>query len=170
MNTKFYKDLNINEKINAKSWGCWRLPNPNGYFMTMIDNANSFNRKDYANFSLTQLCDEHKTNTPKVDGVVNIYCGISRPYERLVPLCREIAHSFNSTIVVDKHTSKTTIPVKLKTIVFKTRDTDKEYVWLYFDLKTRSVYSCYYDKDEVLIESVDQLKELVKKEFSKISK
>ena len=37
--SKFYKDLTIDEKINAKSWGSWRLPNPNGYMLTMIDNA-----------------------------------------------------------------------------------------------------------------------------------
>lgn len=37
--SKFYKDLTIDEKINAKSWGNWRLPNQNGYMLTMIDNA-----------------------------------------------------------------------------------------------------------------------------------
>lgn len=39
---KFYEELTIDEKINAKSWGFWRLPNRGGYMLTMIDNAKSF--------------------------------------------------------------------------------------------------------------------------------
>lgn len=37
--SKQYKDMSIHEKINAKSWGYWRFPNPDGYMLTMIDNA-----------------------------------------------------------------------------------------------------------------------------------
>lgn len=37
---KQYKDLNINEKINVKSWGHWRLSNKKGFMLTMVDNAN----------------------------------------------------------------------------------------------------------------------------------
>lgn len=59
METKFYKELSIHEKINYKSWSFWRLSNDDGYFLTMIDNAESFEREDYANFTkhvLTNYC------------------------------------------------------------------------------------------------------------------
>ena len=66
-----YKDLSINGKINAKSWGFWRMPNPAGFVMTMIDNANSFKdesgepRRDYANFMRHHLVADHEAASPK---------------------------------------------------------------------------------------------------------
>lgn len=63
--TKFYKDLTIDERINAKSHGFWRLPNPNGFILTMIDNANSFKREDYANFMRHHLCAKYEYQQPK---------------------------------------------------------------------------------------------------------
>ena len=63
--SKQYKDLTINEKINAKSWGHWRLPNPAGFILTMIDNANSFNRKDYADFMRHHLAAPHEYSGPR---------------------------------------------------------------------------------------------------------
>ncbi len=62
--SKFYKDLSINEKINAKSWGFWRLPNSDGFVLTMIDNANSFEREDYANFMRHHLVSEYEATAP----------------------------------------------------------------------------------------------------------
>ena len=73
MNSKYYSDLNINEKINAKSWGFWRLPNKGGFMLTMIDNADSFKREDYADFTKHHLVQRHHYAAPKVgNGIVNI--------------------------------------------------------------------------------------------------
>lgn len=63
--SKFYKDLTIDERINAKSWGFWRLPNPQGFILTMIDNADSFNREDYADFMRHHLCAKRYYQSPK---------------------------------------------------------------------------------------------------------
>lgn len=60
-----YKDLNINERINAKSWGFWRLPNPEGFMLTMIDNADSFKREDYANFTRHHLVADDEYAAPR---------------------------------------------------------------------------------------------------------
>ena len=66
--SKQYKDLDINGKINAKSWGFWRLPNAGGFILTMMDNADSFARKDYANFMLHHLVAEHQYSAPRNRG------------------------------------------------------------------------------------------------------
>ena len=52
MKYKQYKDLTINERINAKSFGFWRLPNKEGFLMTMIDNALSFKREDFYDYTM----------------------------------------------------------------------------------------------------------------------
>ena len=64
--SKQYKDLTIHEKINAKSWGFWRLPNKKGYMLTMIDNAESFMREDYADFTLHHLVQNAHGQAPKM--------------------------------------------------------------------------------------------------------
>ena len=70
---KQYKDLSINGKINAKSWGFWRLPNTKGFVMTMIDNTKSFNdadgkpRTDYADFMRHTLIEEYTAEAPKAN-------------------------------------------------------------------------------------------------------
>lgn len=65
--SRLYKDLSINEKINAKSWGFWRLPNPAGFVMTMIVNANSFHRQDYADFMRHHMVAEYERNMPRAN-------------------------------------------------------------------------------------------------------
>ena len=52
MKYKQYKDLTLNERINAKSFGFWRLPNKEGFLMTMIDNALSFKREDFYDYTM----------------------------------------------------------------------------------------------------------------------
>lgn len=64
MRSSLYKGLTIDEKINAKSWGFWRLPNKNGFMLTMIDNANSFKRKDYADFTRHHLVQQTHSEIP----------------------------------------------------------------------------------------------------------
>ena len=63
--SKFYKDLTINEKINTKSRGFWRLSNPQGFILTMIDNADSFSREDYASYMRHHLCMAKDYQSPK---------------------------------------------------------------------------------------------------------
>ena len=63
--SKFYKELSVNGKINAKSWGFWRLPNKDGFMLTMIDNAESFKRTDYADFTKHHLCSYHEYAMPR---------------------------------------------------------------------------------------------------------
>ena len=63
--SKQYKNLDINGKINAKSWGFWRLPNAGGFILTMMDNADSFARKDYANFMRHHLVEEYQYSAPR---------------------------------------------------------------------------------------------------------
>lgn len=65
MKTKFYKDLTINQKINAKSWGFWRYPNAEGFILTMIDNANMDKREDYANYLRFHLVSQTNYQTPR---------------------------------------------------------------------------------------------------------
>ena len=62
---KYYKDLTINEKINAKSWGFWRMWNEQGFLLTMIDNADSFDREDYANFTKHHIVERNQFSQPK---------------------------------------------------------------------------------------------------------
>lgn len=69
---KQYKDLNINEKINVKSWGHWRLSNKKGFMLTMIDNANDFNREDYANFIRHHLAAPYQYKSPKHKEIVAV--------------------------------------------------------------------------------------------------
>lgn len=64
--SKFYKDLTIDEKINAKSWGSWRLPNPNGYMLTMIDNAiHDGYETGHANYARHHLVAWYHSERPK---------------------------------------------------------------------------------------------------------
>ena len=62
---KFYKDLTINDKINAKSWGFWRMWNKHGFMLTMIDNAISFEREDFARFTKHHIVERNKFSQPK---------------------------------------------------------------------------------------------------------
>lgn len=72
MKSKQYKELNIDEKINAKSWGFWRLPNKGGYMLTMMDNADSFKREDYADFTKHHLVMSQHYGAPKMgNGIIN---------------------------------------------------------------------------------------------------
>lgn len=80
---RYYKDLNINEKINVKSWGYWRLKNPNGYFSTIIDNANDFGRKDYANFAAHVSPPPYKYKAPKMSFYVAIDYNGDKYYNHL---------------------------------------------------------------------------------------
>ena len=63
--SKYYKDLTIDEKINAKSHGFWRYPNDGGYILTMIDNANIDLRDDYADYMSHRLVPKYDYITPK---------------------------------------------------------------------------------------------------------
>ena len=63
--SKFYKDLTINERINAKSFGFWRYPNAGGFVLTMIDNANVDNRDDYADYMRHHLVPKRYYQAPK---------------------------------------------------------------------------------------------------------
>lgn len=65
MKSKFYKDLTVDEKINFKSWGFWRMPSKNGFIPCMIDNAVSFKRDDYAEFTKHLLVSERLYSMPK---------------------------------------------------------------------------------------------------------
>lgn len=68
MKSKQYKDLTINEKINVKSWGFWRLPNSGGFMLTMIDNAKSFEKEERINradFLKHHLVACHQYEQPK---------------------------------------------------------------------------------------------------------
>lgn len=70
--SKLYKDLTINEKINAKSWGFWRLQNKGGFILTMIDNAKSFEKDEpinKADFMRHHLVSGYQYEMPKRDGI-----------------------------------------------------------------------------------------------------
>ena len=80
--SKQYKNLNINQKINAKSWGFWRLPNKNGFMLTMIDNADSFKREDYANFTRHHLVPPYEYKAPKTKNIVGVSYDGEKYYNR----------------------------------------------------------------------------------------
>lgn len=64
--SKQYKDLTIDEKINAKSWGFWRMPNPCGFMLTMIDNAVHDGFKDHhTNYLCSHLVPWYQSEKPK---------------------------------------------------------------------------------------------------------
>ena len=73
MKSKKYKDLTIDEKINFKSWRFWRLPNTEGFMLTMIDNANSFEREDYAEFTRHGLTQSAYYSMPRANVNQGIY-------------------------------------------------------------------------------------------------
>lgn len=81
--SKQYKDLNINEKINAKSWGFWRLPNKNGFMLTMIDNADSFKHEDYANFTRHHLVAPYEYKAPKAKNIKGVSYDGEKYYNKL---------------------------------------------------------------------------------------
>ena len=64
--SKFYKDLTIDEKINAKSNGFWRHPNAGGFILTMIDNADIDLREDYADYMRHHLVAKRNYISPKI--------------------------------------------------------------------------------------------------------
>lgn len=63
--SKWYKELDIHQKINFKSHGYWRLWNSDGYMSTMIDNALSFEREDFACFTRHCVCQYRYYSQPK---------------------------------------------------------------------------------------------------------
>lgn len=166
---KQYKDLSINEKINAKSWGFWRMPNSKGFMLTMIDNANSFEREDYAVFTLHSLIEDHQAAAPKANTVqkkhtVNVY-GICRPFDKFVSLCQEIAREEDTMIEVKDYPK-----FGWAAISFMTDRFGGVYVHLHFDHKTRDIVNWYGHDGAVQLESVEQLKNLVRTEKEKLLK
>ena len=158
---KQYKDLSINEKINAKSWGFWRISNINGFMLTMIDNANSFDRKDYASFTLHSLIEDYQAAAPKANIVqkkhtFNVY-GIHRPFDKFVSLCREIAREENTMIEIKDYPRSGWAAISFMTDKF-----GGVYVHLHFDHKTRDVVNWYGHDGAIELESVEQLKNLVR--------
>ncbi len=170
---KQYKDLSINGKINAKSWGFWRLPNTKGFVMTMIDNTKSFNdadgkpRTDYADFMRHTLIEEYTAEAPKAnviqkDHIHNIY-GITRPFKKFVILCQEIAREQNTMMEVKDYPQ-----YGWASVAFMTDKFGGVYVSLHYDHKTRDVVNWFGHDGAVQLESVEQLKNLVKTEKEKL--
>lgn len=64
--TKMYKDLNINEKINAKSWGCRELSVENSFLYPMLLKAKDFLKDHYTSFIDNHLVSHQEYSSPRV--------------------------------------------------------------------------------------------------------